>query len=611
MAATTMKTLAALVPVTSRPFGSRGRDVCVSRMECLARSLERSGPGFGVICFLGIDEGDPVYDGNEEGNSLNEIMFLYEEHGLRVRAHIKTREPGQICDIWRDLAALAYRDVSCDYYVLLGDDVHILTAGWMSNVEEAYGDFEKRLGVYGFGCVALNDISFPGFPTFPIMHRTHMDAFGGVNIVPDAFTNQDGDPWLFEIYKRWRCARILEDVVLENAVGGQSAPRYARHPVLNWKNKELHEGVKLLDGYLDRKCGSEKASAAHLLLLDVVVPTFRCDVSLLNGIRSLRIPEGVATTFIFIIDDPAKKEQIERIKEWESAARPLGSVRVRVNDTNAGASTSRNHGLSESSADWVLFLDDDVIPDADLLQHFADAIRARGHETDGFVGMVEMPRPVNRFTRAVGISHLTYWYDVSRKMERVSWGTTANLAVRRSALRFGDGFPKTGGGEDVDFCLRLLRWPLVPVPGAVARHPWWRNGARDYSPFSGWARGDGRMVILHPRFAYRRCPNLVEVLGAVLLVAAAWAAANGLPTVLLPVLTMMLALCAAELGVEVYRCFWGADRNHMPGIRGITRLEAAAEAALLRNWSEAGDCSATCGVGGSGMFAVPSSGSVA
>lgn len=126
-----------------------------------------------------------------------------------------------------------------------------------------------------------------------------------------------------------------------------------------------------------------------------------------------------------------------------------GDAKVQMNMSvhRAGASLSRNHGLAESSADWVLFLDDDVIPDGDLLQHFADAIRTRGRETDGFVGTVEMPQPVNWFTRAVVMSHLTYCYDVGRKMERVSWGTTANLAVRRSALRFGDGFPKTGEME--------------------------------------------------------------------------------------------------------------------------------------------------------------------
>lgn len=84
-----------------------------------------------------------------------------------------------------------------------------------------------------------------------------MDAFGGV-VVPDAFENQDGDPWLFEIYKRWGCARILEDVILENSVGGQGAPRYLRHPVLNWKDTELSEGVKVLEEYLERKCVSQE-----------------------------------------------------------------------------------------------------------------------------------------------------------------------------------------------------------------------------------------------------------------------------------------------------------------------------------------------------------------
>lgn len=34
------------------------------------------------------------------------------------------------------------------------------------------------------------------------------------------------------------------------------------------------------------------------------------------------------------------------------------------------------------------------------------------------------------------------------------------------------GSPKTGGGEDVDFCLRLPGH-LVSVPGAVAYHPLW------------------------------------------------------------------------------------------------------------------------------------------
>lgn len=118
-----------------------------------------------------------------------------------------------------------------------------------------------------------------------------------------------------------------------------------------------------------------------------------------------------------------------------------------------------------------------------------------------------------------------------------------------------------GGGEDVDFCLQQARWPLLPVPRAVVHHPWWQKGARDYTRFSGWARGDGRLMDLHPRYAYRRLPNLVEVLAAALLGAAAWGVVRGLPAVPLWVVPLLLALCAAELGVEIYRCFLGADRS--------------------------------------------------
>ena len=38
------------------------------------------------------------------------------------------------------------------------------------------------------------------------------------------------------------------------------------------------------------------------------------------------------------------------------------------------------------------------------------------------------------------------------------WGTTSNLMVRRDVagdVRFSRKFPKHGGGEDIDFCLRV------------------------------------------------------------------------------------------------------------------------------------------------------------
>jgi hypothetical protein len=87
-----MKKIAALVPVTSRGLGLHSRsDVCGSRMECLARSLARAGRGFEVLCFLGIDGEDPVYDENEDGNSLNEIRGILED-STGVQVHVLRKE---------------------------------------------------------------------------------------------------------------------------------------------------------------------------------------------------------------------------------------------------------------------------------------------------------------------------------------------------------------------------------------------------------------------------------------------------------------------------------------------------------------------------------------
>lgn len=63
----------------------------MSRMECLARTLKRAGSGFNVLCFLGVDRGDPVYDGGVSGTSLKEIQMMLARSGLRVRALTESR----------------------------------------------------------------------------------------------------------------------------------------------------------------------------------------------------------------------------------------------------------------------------------------------------------------------------------------------------------------------------------------------------------------------------------------------------------------------------------------------------------------------------------------
>jgi hypothetical protein len=68
---------------------------------------------------------------------------------------------------------------------------------------------------------------------------------------------------------------------------------------------------------------------------------------------------------------------------------------------------------------------------------------------------------------------MTFFYDVARRMAQPPWGVTANLCIRsRAGVWFSDAYPRSGGGEDVDFCLRLKDM-LVAVPEARVTHPFW------------------------------------------------------------------------------------------------------------------------------------------
>lgn len=123
---------------------------------------------------------------------------------------------------------------------------------------------------------------------------------------------------------------------------------------------------------------------------------------------------------------------------------------------NKGCSAARNHGLKESAAEWVLFLDDDVIPQKDLILQYAEAIAKLGDSAHGFIGLTQIPEPTKLHTQAVVLSDVTYMYSIASVLPNPKWGVTANLVMRRTpGISFReDVFPKTGGGEDVDICLR-------------------------------------------------------------------------------------------------------------------------------------------------------------
>lgn len=499
---------AILLPVTSR--GSHSQETCLENLTKFARSLAATTyrdtqgvctPSFRFTIYLSIDHDDHFLLGPKRraeealGNAGNfEIVTIVAKH-----------EKGHVCAHWRECARRAFED-GCDYFTLLGDDVTLKDDGWMRNVHEQFKQLEKEKGVpFGFGCVAFTDITFPGMPTFPVVHKTHMEIFDGL-VVPEVFFNQDGDPFLFQLYRRWGCSIMIEAQV-GNGVGGSDAARYEKKSTPEWTFGTLDNAVAKVEGWLSRNAPSVK----KLLTLDVIIPSYRVDLKFLDPILQLRPPKTCSVMFIIIVDNPNSPSL--NLLQQKYGADPF--VRIRVNKANLGASASRNRGMKESAADWIHFLDDDVAPDEDLLVQTAKVIREHP-DVVGFIGTSKFPTASKVFTTAIHLADVTYFWDIARKKPEdgdLPWGVTANLIARRNpdGVEFDLIFPKTGGGEDIDFCRKKRDWMVAKsgrgsfrAAGAVVvTHPWWNNGRPSFWRFYGWAKGDGALVKLYPQFRYR------------------------------------------------------------------------------------------------------------
>ncbi len=245
------------------------------------------------------------------------------------------------------------------------------------------------------------------------------------------------------------------------------------------------------------------------LKIDVVIPSIRLDTNQLLAMLRMNIPPEVELHYYVISDNPSLSST--------SMMHEGHQVDIIVNSKNLGAPLSRNVGMDAGTGDFIFFIDDDVIPSPTILFSYVSAIN-EDPETPGFVGPTKFPTPINSFTNGIVASDILTFFGISSTREWVAWGTTSNLIIRRDKvgdIRFSAIFPKHGGGEDIDFCLRIIekngKW-FRSVPDSIVYHNWWKNGQRSYTRFFRWAFGDSRLPKMYPKERYYNFPNMIETL---------------------------------------------------------------------------------------------------
>ncbi|KAF8989435.1 glycosyltransferase family 2 protein [Cyathus striatus] len=582
---------AILLPITSR--SSQGPESCLESLRTFACSLYnttwRDTRSTGearleVRIYLAIDHDDEfLLTGRAQDVLLQEKITC-------ITTIICDVPRGHVCSLWRECALRAYVD-GCHYMVLMGDDVKLHDEGWMRHAVEQFKKMTtENRAPFGIGCVAFTDITFPGMPTFPIIHRTHLDIFKG-EVVPRSFINQDGDPFLFQLYRRWGCAVMFQSRI-SNGVGGEGQARYEKVSAKDWTFEVLDNAINTVDEWLRvQGCNVERK-----VTVDIVIPCYRVFMPVLDKILSLQSSDSCSVMFIIIVDDPSSQTTELLNLKYSSRA----DVRIRVNTTNMGASYSRNRGMKESSADWVHFLDDDVVPDDMLLYHDEKIIRSHP-KAAGFVGKTIFPIADTVFTTAVHLAGVTYFWDIATKMDvDIPWGVTANLIVRRirDGVEFDLIFPKTGGGEDIDFCrkkrdsiIQAGGEGFVAAPDVVALHPWWNHGSRSYWRFYNWSLGDGALIKLYPQHRYHDyVPNSSE-----LILVGAMGLGFALLTcnlrILFASIDFFIAVVVANVLHDCYRHLWRdccRTKAINTNVQGIYWVASVIESSYIRMFSEIG-----------------------
>ena len=155
-----------------------------------------------------------------------------------------------------------------------------------------------------------------------------------------------------------------------------------------------------------------------------------------------------------------------------------GSGRGAVQVIGAGAKQTsyfaRNAGAALGSAPWLVFLDADVLPPADLLdRYFVDAPRDTTGVLAGAVVDEEPDDTTDTAANRYAFLKSSMSQEITLADDGWPFAQTANAAVRRTAFDQIGGFEesvRSGGDADLCFRLRAAGWELERRPQAAAVH---------------------------------------------------------------------------------------------------------------------------------------------
>lgn len=252
--------------------------------------------------------------------------------------------------------------------------------------------------------------------------------------------------------------------------------------------------------------------------IDIVIPSFRLDEQYLVPMLNLNSPQGFIVNYYIVADNPNIQipASIQQLSE-------RNNVHLLMNPVNLGFSKTRNKGIDAGQGQWILLLDDDVLPNADLLSAYARQILLKP-DALGFVGVTDFPPAINSVTKALQITGVSTHFQLAKREAEMYWSATANILLNRSLLDSRRFLPElTKSTEDMELLFRnafenhLKKYQAVP--DAIVKHPWWGKGLVQTRRLFSYGEGASEVARLHPvnLYTYYDFTNTVETLLLILI----------------------------------------------------------------------------------------------
>lgn len=234
-----------------------------------------------------------------------------------------------------------------------------------------------------------------------------------------------------------------------------------------------------------------------LMKFSVVIPTYRRHETLFQCLDALShyFESTVAVDLGFdvevvVSDDGAEVELRKKLLELYPWCRY-------IEGPSRGPAANRNHGASQTSGTWIVFTDDDCLPQRGWLEAYYSQIA----DNDVLEGRTSPCGVRTRIDEECPIN----------ESGGVLW--SCNFAIRKSVFQELGGFNESFPGaamEDVEFNTRIknVDVPRSYVNDALVYHPWRKR--KGFAFARQYAKSVAHYVNLHPEKAKDfRLPNQI------------------------------------------------------------------------------------------------------